>query len=202
MLLSVKNYIFANYSNTINIMETGMALPDLRQTIIEVRDCKVMLDADLATLYGVATREINQAVRNNPSKFPDGYVFELTKDEVNCLRSKNLITNISTKSRVAPKAFTEKGLYMLATILKSSQATQTTIAIIETFAKLRELSRAVSELVSDVGPVKRKSLMHKSGAILSDILDSELSVSDTETSIELNLAVLKFKHTVKRKNKE
>lgn len=98
-----------------------------------------------------------------------------------------------------PKAFTEKGLYMLATILKSERATQTTIAIVETFAKIRELSRTVAALSSADNQYSQKTLMQKSGDIMADILGEDLQTTDTETSMELNLAVLKFKHTIKRK---
>ena len=101
-------------------------------------------------------------------------------------------------TRALPKAFTEKGLYMLATILKSAQATQTTLAIIETFTKIRELSRTVNEL-SDLKEKQQKDLMQKSEKLIAEILDDDLETTETETSIELNLAVLKFKHTIKRK---
>jgi hypothetical protein len=100
-----------------------------------------------------------------------------------------------------PKAFTEKGLYMLATILKSPRATQTTIAIVETFAKIRELSRTVAELAETSEEGKKKSLMQKSGEIIADMLGEEMTTTDTETSLELNLALLKVKHTVKKTNK-
>ena len=99
-----------------------------------------------------------------------------------------------------PKAFTEKGLYMLATILKSPQATQTTLAIIEAFAQIRELQRTVAELSEAPDEFQQKSLMQKGGEIISELLGSDLKTSDSETSIELNLAVLKFKHTIKRKS--
>ena len=102
--------------------------------------------------------------------------------------------------KIHAKAFTEKGLYMLATILKSERATKTTIAIVETFTKIRELSRTVAELSQTNNQYEQKNLMQKSGDIISDILGDDLQKTDTETSIELNLAVLKFKHTVKRKN--
>lgn len=105
-------------------------------------------------------------------------------------------------SPTLPKAFTEKGLYMLATILKSPKATQTTIAIVETFAKIQELSHTVAEMSNTKDQFKQKSLMQHGGEILSDLLDDEMEVSDSETTIELNFAVLKLKHTVKRKNKE
>ncbi len=102
-------------------------------------------------------------------------------------------------SKYQPKAFTEKGLYMLATILKSEKATETTIAIVETFAKIRELSRTVAELSNSPDEYAQKSLMQRSGDIIADILGDDLQTTDTETSIELNLAVLKFKHTVTKK---
>jgi len=88
---------------------------------------------------------------------------------------------------------------MLATILKSPQATQTTLAIIETFTKIRELSRTVSELSDVKDEIKQKSLMRKSGNLITEILDDELHTSETETTIELNFAVLKLKHYIKRK---
>ena len=88
---------------------------------------------------------------------------------------------------------------MLATILKSPMATQTTIAIVETFAQIRELSRTVSKISESDDEQEQKGLIRHGGDILSDLLYQEVPVSDTETSIELNFAVLKLKHTVKRK---
>jgi hypothetical protein len=88
---------------------------------------------------------------------------------------------------------------MIATILKSKQATEATFAIIETFSKIRQLSRNIQELsiVQDKGD--QKALMQKSGEIIAEILDDDLKTTDTETSIELNFAFLKFKHTIKKK---
>ncbi len=122
-------------------MNTTLKFNSIEEYVINVREQHVILDKDVAALYEVETKHINQAVRNNPEKFPEGYIIELTDDDI--LRSKFLTANISAKTRTLPKAFTEKGLYMLATILKSARATQTTIAIVETFAKIRELSRTV-----------------------------------------------------------
>jgi hypothetical protein len=101
-------------------------------------------------------------------------------------------------SHAEVKAFTEKGLYMLATILKSSQATQTTLAIIETFAKIKELTRTVGELAKKTTKEEKEPLMQKSGEIISDILGDSLSVSGTETTFEINLAVMSLKHTVRK----
>ena len=173
----------------------------VKDKIIHVREQDVMLDYSVAELYGVETREINQAVKNNPKKFPKGYVFELDRQEVTDLRSKNLIAT-SSKSRVNPKAFTEKGLYMLATILKGDRATETTIAIIEAYAKLRELSRTIGELSANPDKFAQKSLMQKSGEIMADLFGDDMQTDETETEIELNFAVLKLKHTIKRKRDE
>ena len=100
-----------------------------------------------------------------------------------------------------PNSFPEKGLYMLATILKSPQAVRATLAIIETFSKIRELSRNIKTLSSVKDESEQKNLMQKSGEIIAEILEDDLQMTDTETSIELNFAVLKFKHVIKRKNK-
>ena len=114
------------------------------------------------------------------------------------MKSKILTSSWGGKNK-SPKAFTEKGLYMLATILKSTQATKTTIAIVETFSKIRELSRSLNMLAQTPEKNKQKSLLQKSGKIIADILDDDLYVSGTETSVELNLAVLKIKHNIQQK---
>ena len=122
-----------------------MNLERIKSKIVIVQGKQVILDSDVAELYGVETKRVNEAVSNNPDKFPKGYILKLTINEW-----KNLKSKISTSSwggkRKAPKAFSEKGLYMLATILKSPTATDTTIGIIETFTKVRELSRTIAEL--------------------------------------------------------
>ena len=178
-------------------MKTLIGFEEIEDKIITLRGQKVLLDRDVAALYGVETRDINKSVRNNPDKFPKGYVIELNDSELKGLRWKNSTTNLS-KSRVLPKAFTEKGLYMIATILKSARATEATISIIETCAKLRELSRTLNNL-PDASEEQQKSLLEKSGDLFTDLLDNNLQATDSETTIELNLAVLKVKHTVKRK---
>ena len=100
-------------------------IPNVEERIITLRNQQVILDCDVAELYGVATKEINQAVRNNPEKFPEGYIFEVDNQEINSLRSKILTLKNAGRgqhTKYPPKAFTEKGLYMLATILKSPKA--------------------------------------------------------------------------------
>ncbi len=119
-------------------------LNDVQDKIITIRKQNVILDSDAASLYGVGTKEINQAVRNNPAKFPRGFIIELKSSEFYDVRSK-ILTAKTEKTRVLPKAFTEQGLYMLATILKGDMATATTIAIVQAFARLRELSRMAAD---------------------------------------------------------
>ena len=111
---------------------------NIKDKIYTIRNLQVMLDKDLAELYGVETKHINQAVRNNQDKFQDDFYVELSDYEFEDLRSKNLTANFS-KTRINPKVFTEQGIYMLATILKSKIASQVTVYIIKTFANLRKI---------------------------------------------------------------
>jgi len=183
-------------------MNNIIKFQNIKSKLLEIREQKVLLDIDIAELYGVETKRINEAVKNNPDKFPIGYILELSKEELDSLKSK--ISTLKNKgrgqhSKYIPKAFTEKGLYMLATILKSKIATQTTISIIETFAKVRELTQTVKELSTNPEKEKKKSLMKNSGEIMADLLGDDLHTTDTETSFEINFAVMKFKHTIKRK---
>ena len=121
-------------------MSKLVKIEKIQALIIVIRNTNVLLDSDVAYLYGVETKRINEAVKNNPNKFPVDYMFTITKGEFEDLRSKFSTTKFS-KTRVLPKVFTEKGLYMLATILKSKEAVETTYGIIETFAKIREPAR-------------------------------------------------------------
>jgi phage regulator Rha-like protein len=179
-------------------MTGTVKLKEVEEKALTVRNQKVILDRDVAELYGVETREVNQAIKNNPDKFPKGYIFQPDKEEWEILKSK-ILTSSWGGSRKLPFVFTEKGLYMLATILKGRRATETTIAIVETFAKIRELSRTVAELSESPGEERQKTLMQRSGDIIADLLGDDLHVTDTETTFEINFALMKFKHTVKQK---
>ena len=174
---------------------------DVESKIITLRNQQVILDSDVAELYGVETRDINKAVKNNPQKFPNGYVFELNVSE----KSK-VVENFHHLQKLKfspqfPKAFTEKGLYMLATILKSPKAVKTTIAIVETYAKLKELSRVIVEVPQhEDNSASQQMLLHRGGQLVEDIITDILPKQSSETSFELNLAMFKFKHSVKREN--
>lgn len=177
-------------------------IANVQNLLVTVRNEPMLLDRDVAALYGVQTKEINQAVRNNPDKFPEGYVFSLTKDECDDLRSKFLTANISSKSRVPPRVFSEKGLYMLATILKGERAVQATLSIIETFANVRSMVRDMEALQSlKDGSVEQAAQLTKAGHKLAQLIGDNLSTESTKTTIELNLAVLKITHEVTRTKK-
>ena len=172
---------------------------EIKQKLVTVRGQLSLLDRDVAALYGVETRVINQAVKNNPEKFPAGYVLELSSEELSHLRSKFLTANVSSKSRALPKVFTERGLYMLATILKGEQAVRTTLAIIETYAQVRAMVRDMEALQTlKDGSVEQATKLTQAGHKLASLIGDNLSTDSTKTTIELNLAVLKITHEVTR----
>ncbi len=189
--------------NVGNSEEKGITpYQEVETMIVTLRNVPVIADADVAALYGVETKRVNEAVRNNLVRFPKDYMFELTKSELRELRSKNSSTNVSPMNRNSTKVFTEKGLYMLATILKSEQATAATFDIIETLTKVRSLKRELVELHKETDKEKQVSKMKHFGDVLTDIVMPDLDVAETESSLELNFIIGKIKHTVKRVKKE
>lgn len=107
----------------------------IEDMIYEVRGVQVMLDSEIAELYQVETKRVNEAVKNNPDKFPNRFTFRITEEEYNSLKSK--FSTSKGGSRKGHSVFTEQGVYMLATILKSKVATEVSIAIMDTFVKMR-----------------------------------------------------------------
>ena len=185
-----------------NANTQALNIQKVKNKIAVIRNIDVIADADVADLYGVQTKEVNQAVRNNPDKFPSHYMFELTKSELRDLRSKVLTTNVSMKSRSATKVFTDRGLYMLATILKGDMARDMTFAIIETFAKVRELKNELLALHNETDKEKQKTKIQHFGKVLSDIVMPDVQTQETESSLEINFIIGKIKHTVKRVRKD
>ena len=153
---------------------------EVEDKIVVIRNVEVIADADVAALYGVQTKEVNQAVRNNRDKFPPRYMFELNSSELQDLRSKILTTNVSAMNRNPTKVFTERGLYMLATILKGEKARDVTFAIIETFVKVRELKRELVALHQETNKEKQKTKMQHFGEVLTDIVMPDLQTQETE----------------------
>ncbi|DAB29815.1 MAG TPA: DNA-binding protein [Sulfurimonas sp. UBA12504] len=180
---------------------------DLESKLIHYKNETVLIDSDVAELYGVATKEINQAVSNNPDKFPDGYIIELTKEEKNEVVKKFDHLSKLKFSPHLPKIFTEKGLYMLATIIKSKVATQTTLNIIETFAKVKELSRNINAIMKTEDETQQKELAQKSNTLLEEIIeihpdiladDEDGEIVETTTKFEFNLGFAKVSRSIKK----
>lgn len=179
----------------------------LENKLIKYKDILVLVDSDVAQLYAVETKDINKAVKNNPNKFPAGYILELTKDEkIELVENFHRFDKLK-HSTVNPKVFTEKSLYMLATIIKSKIATETTLNIIETFAKVKELSRNINNIMKTDDETKQKELANMSNKILEEIIDIEpdiLSdaedgeVVETTTKFEFNLGFAKVSRSIKK----
>ena len=136
---------------------TSIALPDesIEDTILLIRGQRVILDHDLARLYGVATKVLNQAVKRNLDRFPEDFMFQLTKAEtekwetLNCSRSQivTLKKTRGTNIKYQPYAFTEHGILMLSSVLKSPRAVQVNIQIMRTFVRLRQMLVSNEKLI-------------------------------------------------------
>ena len=114
-----------------------VTVKEIQTQIHTIREQKVLLDSDLATMYQVETRTLNQAVTRNIERFPEDFMFQLTEDEYKILRSQNVILSWGG-TRKAPRAFTENGVAMLSSVLRSTRAIQVNIEIMRTFTQLRE----------------------------------------------------------------
>ena len=185
-----------------------MKFETLENKLIQIKDTLVLVDTDIAELFKVETKRINEAVKNNKAKFPnETYLIELTKDE-----KKYVVENFDhlTKLKYSPhnpKVFTEKGLYMLATILKSDVATTATLQIVETFSKIKELSRNINSIMKTTNEETQKELAQKSNKILEEIIDIEPDILEddedgeiieTTTKLEFNLGFTKVSRSVKK----
>ena len=121
---------------------------DLRSKIYVIRGLHVMLDSDLAEIYGYSVKAFNQQVKNNIEKFDDDFMFQLTKEETDNLRSKFLTTNISPMSRSLPYVFTEQGVYMLMTVLKGELATKQSKTLVRLFKQMKDYVVENQQIVS------------------------------------------------------
>jgi hypothetical protein len=129
----------------------------IQSKILFLRGKRVMLDRDLAILYGVETRVLNQAVRRNITRFPDDFMFQLTKEEMEKWRSQIVISNSDKMGlRHKPLAFTELGIAMLSSVLNSEKAIQINIQIMRTFTKMREMLINYQEIKQKIDDMERK----------------------------------------------
>ena len=141
-----------------------LPLETITHRILLLREQKVLLDADLATLYGVETKVLLQAVKRNLERFPEDFMFQLTNQEFNVLRSQSVTPSSEALEtlrwggrRTAPYAFTEQGVAMLSSILSSPQAVQVNIAIMRAFVKLRELAMTHHDLAKQLNALEEKT---------------------------------------------
>lgn len=178
-----------------------MDIDNITDLIINIRNIPVILDSDVAKLYGVETKRVMEAVKNNPDKFPQGFVLIINKNELTNLRTKNSSANLSM-TRTQPKAFTEKGLYMLATILKSQQATKTTLQIIETFAKIRDLKQDFNQILTETNAAKKDHIGTRFSKELMDLfLDEGLENESSETKIKFSMFGMSLEKSIKKQSK-
>lgn len=128
----------------------------ITRAILLLRGHKVMLDADLAVLYGVETRELVQAVKRNIERFPDDFMFRLTIDEFKNLRSQSVISSGYGGRRTPPYAFTEQGVAMLSGVLKSPRAVRVNVEIMRAFVQLRQLLASHGELAKKLDALETR----------------------------------------------
>jgi hypothetical protein len=137
-------------------MRSGALAVQVERRIFLVRGQKVMLDFDLAELYGVETRALKQAVRRNFDRFPADFMFELSAAEIKNLVSQTVIPTRGKLGGATPMAFTEQGVAMLSSVLRSSRAVQVNIAIMRTFVRLREMLLSNAELARKLAALENK----------------------------------------------
>ena len=142
-------------------MNKKLIIPDevVMNKIYLIREQKVMLDMDLAELYGVETKQLKRAVRRNSDRFPEDFMFELDKEELEILRSQ-----IGTSSwggvRYAPMAFTEQGVAMLSSVLNSDRAVQVNIHIIRVFTRMRQMLLTNKDVLLKLEKLEQKTIEH------------------------------------------
>jgi phage regulator Rha-like protein len=132
-----------------------MQLEVIQNKIFEIRGCKVMLDFDLALMYGVETKVLKQSIRRNINRFPEDFMFELNELEFKSLRSQ-IVTSNKGGSRYMPFAFTEQGIAMLSSVLNSEKAIEVNIAIIRAFVTFRQFSLTYNELKTKITEIEEK----------------------------------------------
>ena len=171
-----------------DITEIKVTEEYLKEKLYEIRGKQVLLDTDLAEIYGYSTKTFNQQVKNNIEKFDDDFMFELTDDEVEYLRSNFLTANINSKSRYNPHVFTEQGLYMLMTVLKGPLAVKQSKALIRTFKKMKDYILENRNLIGqrELLQLSMETANNKIeiSKINSDIISLEKQISDVAEGLK------------------
>jgi len=153
------------------MIKTEKLVPELvSQRIHYLRGQKVMLDSDLAFLYNVETRALVQAVKRNAGRFPPDFMFQLTNEEWDSLRSQNVISKGRGGRRYAPYVFTEHGALMLSSVLNSETAVEVGLVIVRTFVYLREMLSTHKELAAKLDELDRKTSSHDQ--VIAGLIDA------------------------------
>lgn len=182
--------------NTLNL-----PIEKIREKIYHIRNVEVMLDSDLAELYGVETKYINQAVARNTNKFPEDFMFECSDEEWNFLRSQNVtLKGRGEHRKYSPRVFSEQGVYMLATVLKSQQAADVTIAIMRTFTKMRHYAIEYSDLAKQIHDLRKEVVANKEWTKerLSAVADAVIMIEDSIGSLEETVMDIKSTSEVEK----
>lgn len=140
------------------------SVDDIKNRVYWIRGKQVMLDSDLAILYGYEVKRLNEQVKNNIKRFPLDFMFQMTGEEVEDLRSKFSAANIKPKRRVLPYAFTEQGIYMLATVLKGELATKQSIFIMRAFKEMRHFIANNALMFEKINAIELKQLEYQKDA--------------------------------------
>ena len=179
----------------------------LENKLIKIRDTLVLLDKDVAELFEVEPKKLRQQLKRNIDKFPKDYAYQVPDEEFEFMVSQNVTPSKKYYGGTNPWVFTEKGLYMVATILKSKNALDATFTIIETFAKIKELSRNINAIMKTSDEAVQKELAQKSNKILEEIIDidddileddEDGEIIETQTKFEFNLGFAKVSRSIKK----
>jgi len=179
----------------------------LESKLIELNDTLILLDKDVAELYDIEPKRLREQLKRNIEKFPKEYAYQVSDKELKLMVSQNATPSKQQLGGANPWVFTEKGLYMVATILKSKNAINATFTIIETFSKIKELSRSINGIMKTTDEVAQQELAQKSNEILEEIIDIEEDVLvddedgeviETTTKFEFNLGFAKVSRSVKK----
>jgi hypothetical protein len=151
------------------IRKVSLASRPIESQIRLIRGQKILLDSDLATLYGVEVRSLNQAVKRNEERFPRDFLFRLTAKESDVLRSQNVISSHGGR-RYLPHAFTEHGAIMAASILNSPRAVEMSVFVVRAFVRLRETLASHKVLAAKFGELERRLETHEEA--IEEIIDA------------------------------
>ena len=175
--------------------------------LIKLKDTLVLWDKDVALLYEIEPKKLRQQLKRNIEKFPRDYAFQLSDQELALMGSQNVTPSKQQYGGTNPWVFTEKGLYMVATILKSKNALNATFVIIETFAKIKELSSNINSIMQTTDKKLQHYFAQKSNKILEEIIyiepdilqdDEDGEIIETTTKFEFNLGFAKVSGSIKK----